>query len=293
MPPELQLKTIAHLGPGTFSEMAAIRYFGEEAVKHLGVPAPENSAIVDWVAAGMVTLGIVSIANTGGALPESIDAIYQAWERKMPVYPQASIVLPVVENIIALPGTKPDEITTVYAHPEGWKQCRNTIARYLPANPVFVPTATTAQAVERMVNDNNRSIAAIGSARAAELWGAEVIIPEANDREDDRTQFIILSNKTDHEPTGNDQTMLSFGIKNEPGSLYHALGVFAEHGINISLLSNRSQDLTVYAFFFAIFDDHARSPKGRKALEELREVADNVHVIGSYPSIDPQKDGIQ
>jgi chorismate mutase/prephenate dehydratase len=73
-------------------------------------------------------------------------------------------------------------------------------------------------------------------------------------------------------------------VRNEPGTLLHALRTFAEHGINLSSLESRPSRTVAWEYvFWADLDAHADARDLKAALSELRAVSTLVRLLGTYP----------
>ena len=83
-----------------------------------------------------------------------------------------------------------ESIRTVRSHIEALKQCR----RFLAANNSIrqVIGADTASSVRRIVEENIASNAAIGSRRAAEIYGAKIIAENIADDDENWTTFCLI-----------------------------------------------------------------------------------------------------
>ena len=88
------------------------------------------------------------------------------------------------------------------------------------------------------------------------------------------------------EPDGSRRSALVFSVRNEPGTLVRALGVIADHGINMTKLESRpSREGTwEYVFWVDLDDDVCPGSRGGEAfLADLRAVCVWVRVMGCYP----------
>ena len=83
-----------------------------------------------------------------------------------------------------------ESIRTVRSHIEALKQCR----RFLSANIHIAQVlgADTASSVRRVVDENIADNAAIGSRRAAEMYGAKIIAENVADDKDNWTTFCLI-----------------------------------------------------------------------------------------------------
>lgn len=83
-------------------------------------------------------------------------------------------------------------IVSVRSHVEALKQCR----RFLAANPNLTQIigSDTASSVRRIVDEADPTHAAIGSRRAAELYGAKILREDIADDIDNWTTFYLIGN---------------------------------------------------------------------------------------------------
>jgi len=113
-----------------------------------------------------------------------------------------------------------------------------------------VAALSTAAAVEEMMA-SPQPAAAIGTARAAEIYGATVLASGIQDKASNETRFVILA-KEDHAPTGHDKTSLCFTFSDDrPGVLVDVMQVFSQKGINLTKVESRpSKELLGRYIFF-------------------------------------------
>ncbi len=83
-----------------------------------------------------------------------------------------------------------DDVTTVRSHREALKQC----SQFLAANPGIRPIAEsdTATGIRRIVSENSRENAAIGSERAALFYGARILHQDVANEKDNWTTFGLI-----------------------------------------------------------------------------------------------------
>ena len=79
---------------------------------------------------------------------------------------------------------------------------------------------------------------ALGGTLAAEMNGLQVLEKSIQDSATNTTRFLVLSENI-CPPTGNDRTSIMFAVKNEPGSLYHALEPFHSLRLNLAKIESR------------------------------------------------------
>jgi prephenate dehydratase len=154
------------------------------------------------------------------------------------------------------------------------------IRKQLPNAAIYF-TSSTAEGAQKAAEDPKA--AAIGTKRAAELYGLQVVAEGIEDREHNCTRFVVLS-KEDHAPTKHDKTSLIITVPDTPGSLYAMLGEFARRGVNLQKIESRpsKQVLGEYIFFIDV-NGHRAAPSLQAAIKTMRAKSYQVKVLGSYP----------
>ena len=267
---------LGYLGPpGTFGEEAAIR--ADPAAEH--VPFPSHAAIAAAVEADDVDEGVLAIENSlNGSVAETLDILIH--DSTLDI--KREVVVAVVHNLIVRPGVSLGDVSVVYSHPHALNQCRRFIDRELPGAQLEA-ALSTAEAV-RLVVGQNGSQAAIGTARAAELYGATVIATHIEDASNNVTRFVVLGRGTPP-PSGHDRTSISFTFaEDRPGSLAGVLNEFARRGVSCSKIESRPTKAIFGEYVFLVdFVAHQDEAVGRELLAAIAPLCDRVKVLGSYP----------
>jgi len=96
---------------------------------------------------------------------------------------------------------------------------------------------------------------------------------------------VVLSKprQVDSGPSGHDKTMVLFSvIQDRIGSLADALAIFNRQGVNIRFIQSYANSKERSAVFFAEVDGHERDEALSTALNELREQAASLKILGSF-----------
>lgn len=267
---------IAFLGPaGTFSEEVLLSLDVPDVVP---VACTTIAEVFEAVDRGRADLGVAPIENSiEGSVSATLDGL--VFDSQLEI--QSELVLDIHFSLVGAPGSKLADVTSVVAHPQASGQCRRWLERNLPGRPV-VAANSNAEAVRTAVA--SPGVAALGTAHASALYGAEVLSAGVEDYAGNQTRFVVIGRGI-CERTGNDKTSLAlFMKKDKPGALLMILSEFAYGGINLTKIQSRptKRQLGDYMFFIDC-EGHVDDPHVRLALDCLRLKLREVKILGSYP----------
>jgi prephenate dehydratase len=274
---------VAYLGPaGTFSEDA----LGAASAGAKIEPLPQ-ATIYDAITAveeGHAERALVPFENSiEGSVRATLDAL---------AFDAESVAIvgehdhPISNSLIAVRELALDAIEAVYSHPQASAQCSRFIRAELP-NAVVRSASSTAEAVRTVVEQREESWAALAGPAAAAIYGAVVLRESVEDESDNVTRFVWLA-PAGTRPTGGGtwKTTLSFSElgADHPGALVDALTEFSSRGVNLTRIESRPlrRGLGRYMFFCDL-EGAIDDPAVATAVGALREKAENVRLLGSYP----------
>lgn len=273
---------VAYLGPaGTFSQ-DALRA-ATEGVEVDEVSAATVHDAILAVASGEADRAMVPFENaiegsvrpTLDALAFDADGVTIAGEHDHPIR----------HALIARAELQLSAIEAVVSHPQPAAQCARFLREELPGASVR-PAASTADAVRAVVG-TDRPWGALGPASAVEIYGGVVLREGVEDEDDNITRFVwIAPDGVRGEGNGEWRTTLIFSElgADHPGALVEALTEFSEREVNLVRIESRPlrRGLGRYMFFIDL-DGADTDGQVADAIEALRDKAENVRVLGSYP----------
>lgn len=261
--------------PGAYSEQAAADFFGE-GVDSQGLEQFEDVFLA--VKEGRADYAVVPIENSStGAIRQIYDLLTQ-----YEFYIVGETTVKVEHCLMALPGATLDTITHVYSHEQGLFQCE----RYLNTHPDWhrVPQADTAGSAQMVAQSGDRTKAAVCSARAAGLYGLEILARGINHNSENTTRFVVVSPKMELRE-GADKISTVFSVAHEAGSLHEILTIFAVQGLNIVRLESRPMPGHSWEYmFFLEFTGHLQAPEMNGIFRELMQTSEDFRVLGNFPS---------
>ncbi|MCR6670278.1 prephenate dehydratase [Devosia ginsengisoli] len=270
-------KKIAFQGePGAFSHAAASNVFpGEEAI---GCVTFEET--INAVQSGRADYAVVPVENSlygritdiHHLLPESgLNIIGETFLR-------------VEMNLLGVPGATMADIKAVQSLSVALGQCRKFIIEHGFRTINAVDTAGSAREV---ADKADKSVAAIASRFAADIYGLTVLASNIEDADHNTTRFLVLSRDKQEAPAGNGKvkTTFVFRVRNVPAALYKAMGGFATNGVNMTKLESYMVGGAFTATqFYADIEGHPADPAVQFAFEELGFFTDHFRVLGVYPA---------
>src|SRR5690349_3938911 len=186
--------------------------------------------------------------------------------------------------LMALPGARLEDISTVHSHVHALGQCRKVIREH-GLRPVI--SGDTAGAAREVAEAGDPTMASISPPLAAEIYGLEILARDVEDEEHNTTRFVVLSREYVEAPAGDGPVVTSFifNVRNLPAALYKALGGFATNGVNMTKLESYMVGGHFAATqFLAEVDGHPSDPGLARALEELAFFTTDIKILGVYPA---------
>ncbi|RPE72905.1 chorismate mutase [Tibeticola sediminis] len=268
---------VAVLGPeGTFTEQAAIEYFGSAANL---IYCSSFDEVFHATAAGTAQFGVVGMENsTEGVVARSLDLFLRS-----PVHIVGEISLLVRHNLLRQVNSL-DGIEVVLAHPQALAQCQNWLSQHLPHAE---RRAVSSNAEGARLAAENPAYAALASERAAGQFALHIVAHAIQDEAYNRTRFaIICLPQTMAMPpaSGKDCTSLIVSVPNRPGAVHDLLVPLKKHGVSMTRFESRPAKSGQWEYYFYIdLAGHPSEPHVARALEELQSLCAFYKMLGAYP----------
>ena len=188
----------------------------------------------------------------------------------------------VTHNLLAIKGSRIEDIKTVRSHSQAIRQCSKMISEN-KLKPII--SADTAGSAKFISEKKDKTDSAIASELAAKIYGLEIIKSKVEDEPGNVTRFFIMGKDAKH-PEHKDKKYITsciFKLKSIPAALYKALGGFATNGVNLCKLESFSVKNTFdQVNFYIDIEGHLENPSLQKALEELGFHTQKLDVLGVY-----------
>ena len=268
---------VAVLGPeGTFTEQAAIEFFGSAANM---IYCSSFDEVFHATAAGTAQYGVVGMENsTEGVVARSLDLFLRS-----PVHVVGEVSLLIRHNLLRQVNNLAD-IEVVLAHPQALAQCQGWLSQHLPH---VERRAVSSNAEGARLAATNPSWVALASERAAAQFGLHIVAHAIQDEAYNRTRFaIICLPQTLAMPpaSGKDCTSLVVSVPNRPGAVHDLLVPLKNNGVSMTRFESRPAKSGQWEYYFYIdLAGHPSQPNVAAALAELQGLCAFYKVLGAYP----------
>ena len=259
---------------GAYSEQACEKIFDVPEIMFFN----NFEGVFHAVRSGLCDYGILPLENSTAG---SVNQVYDLM-RKNKFYVVKSIRLKVDHSLLAKKGTSLADIKEVYSHEQAVNQCSNFISENkIKANIC----ANTAVAAKLVASSDRTDIAAIASAKCAELYGLTAIASDIQNYSNNYTRFICISKNLEIYP-GASKTSFMMTIPHVPGSLYSVISRFYALGINLVKIESRQLPDRDFEFMFyfdiecSVYSDELIS-----LINELENDITDFTYLGSYSEV--------
>lgn len=258
---------------GAYGQAAMQHYFGEGCNSfHVRTFRDAMEAIEE----GAADYAVLPIENSSaGAVNEMYDLLVE-FEN----YIVAETIIPITHTLSGLPGTKLEEIQRVYSKAEALMQTSRFLDEHSSWQQISV--VNTAIAARKILEDQDKTQAAVCSAYAARVHGLSVLKDEINDEPNNSTRFIVVTNQKIFLQDAS-KISLCFEVPHESGSLYRILSHFIYNDLNMTKIESRPMEGRNWEYrFFVDFEGNMADAAVKNAIRGLREEARNLKILGNY-----------
>lgn len=283
------MKRVAFLGPtGTVSHEATAWFFAGESYEL--VPYKLISDVFMATVNGETQMSAVPIENTiEGSVRPHVDWLVN--ETDLPIL--AEWTYPSIQYLIghADEWTRPDgsvdfsSIRRIISKDVAIAQCWQFLRPNLP-DAEYDYVSSTAEGVRTVKEHPGEGFAAVGTRKAAEMYGLKPLTGNITDHQNNYTRFILIGNeKPELKPALAEKTTIVVTLPEDyPGALHQVLSAFAWRRINMSKIESRPTKLKLGNYYFYIdIEGTIDSVLLPAAIEEIEALGCQVRILGSYP----------
>lgn len=272
---------LAILGPAnTFSHIAADKY--SDAKKYF---AHDIDEVFELVEKGTVSEGLVPIENKlHGTVRETLDALFQR-----NVHICREITIPINHCLVCLSHAKKFDIKTISSHLQALSQCKKYLHKNFP-NVEKEAVSSTGAAIQKLLSTNDKSLAVIAPAIAAQDPKLKILATNIADEEDNATTFVAIkkghlsASQNIPKSDSTHKTYIAFYFSaNAPGTLFTVFQDFANAKIDLTKIESRPTQKSFGDYIFYLdFNGHISDLNVKKTLQLVESKVAELKILGSY-----------
>lgn len=263
---------------GSFHDMAAHQYFGEEQIQLICCKTFEE--VFDKMSSDSTVIGFVAIENTiAGSLLHNYELLRASG---------ATVVgehkLHICHSICCLPEDDWSTIEEVHSHPVALMQCRGFLGRH--AGLKAVEAEDTAGAAEWIKRNGLSGKAAICNSGAATLYGMKILEDSIEDNKHNFTRFLVAAQPERADflrsiETAN-KASLVFALPHEEGSLSKVLTILSFYGINLTKIQSLPVIGHEWEYLFYVDVTYNSLTRYRQSIDAIAPLTKELKILGEY-----------
>jgi chorismate mutase/prephenate dehydratase len=280
--PNIQVPTVsvAFLGDkGSYSYLASHRYFSRRAENIIESGCQSFADIFQQVESGQVDYGMLPIENTSSG---SINEVYDLLQHTN-LSIVGEITQPIEHCLLTSVNTSLEKIKTIYAHGQPFAQCSNFLDKQ---NDIRIEYCdSTADAMAKVAELKNDSIAVIGSEEGGKLYQLHALEQSIANQDENHSRFILVARKAvDVAEQIPAKTAIILATGQKAGALVECLLVLKDKGINMCKLESRPiQGRPWEEMFYIDVEANLKNFALQEAINDITPHTNFIKVLGCYP----------
>lgn len=258
---------------GAYSQRAMETFFGE-GVGSFHVDTWRDAMVA--IQEGMADFAVLPIENsTAGIVSEVYDLLVE-----FDNYIVGEQIIRIENALMGLKGAELADIRTVYSHPQALMQSSRFLAEHRDWQIMSI--RNTAVAAKKVVDEQDKTQAAIAGKHAAKYYGLHILKDSLNDDKSNSTRFIVVTNQKIYRKEAK-KVSVCFELPHESGSLFNILSHFIYNNLNMTKIESRPLEGRNWEYrFFVDFEGNLSGSSEKNALRGIAEEAINMRILGNY-----------
>ena len=240
----LEGMTVAYSGTeGAFAHIATSKLFPTARKRAYGDFEGAYRAVEN----GECDVAVLPLENSyNGEVGQVTDLMFSGT-----LYVNGILELPVSQDLLGVKGATLADIKEVFSHQQALGQCAGFIRENGFTEHEYVNTALAAKYV---AEKGDKSLGAIASAEAAEIFGLDVLARNINTSRSNTTRFAVFSRSENTHPSKEMGVcvIILFTVRNEAGALAKAIDIIGKHGFNMRTLRSRPMKELMWQYYFYV-----------------------------------------
>ena len=263
---------------GSYHDIAARKYFEGEEIEIIGCKTFRD--VISAIKNDPDIIGLMAIENTiAGSLLQNHELIREGGLSIVGEYK-----LRISHSLVALPGSKLEDIVEINSHPIALMQCADFLDT-LP-NVKVVEKGDTAMSARWISENKLTGHAAICGKLAAEIYHMEILAEGIETNKRNFTRFLVLADRWNVDDllrgVQKNKSSIVFALPHTSGSLSKVLSVLSFYDMNLSKIQSLPIIGREWEYLFYIdltFTDYTRY---KQALDAIIPLTKDFRILGEY-----------
>ena len=273
------MKKVAIQGiAGSYHDIAARNYFEGEEIEIVGCNTFRD--VISVIKNDPDTIGLMAIENTiAGSLLQNHELIRESGLSIVGEYK-----LRISHSLVALPGSKIEDIVEINSHPIALMQCADFLDT-LP-NAKVVEKGDTAMSARWISENKLKGHAAICGKQAAKIYNMEILADGIETNKRNFTRFLVIADRWNVDDllrgVQKNKSSVVFALPHTSGSLSKVLSVLSFYDMNLSKIQSLPIIGREWEYLFYIdltFTDYTRY---KQALDAIIPLTKDFRILGEY-----------
>ncbi len=258
---------------GAYSQQAMFQFFGSQT-DHYNVQTWREA--MEGIRDEKADYAVLPIENSSAGIVNDTYDLLNEFDNCI----VAEIYLKIDHALLGLPGAELSDIRTVYSHPQGLMQC----IRFLEEHKDWqqIGCLNTAAAAKKVLEDGDKSQAAIASETAGALYGMNILKKQLNHNQENTTRFVVISSRKVYLKSAK-KISICFEIPHASGTLYNMLSHIIFNNLSMSKIESRPIEGRNWEYrFFVDIEGNLGDAAVVNALRGIEEEASGFKILGNY-----------
>ena len=258
---------------GSYTEQAMVECFGTDII---AFRESTFKGIMEMINDGKAEYGVLPIENTStGGIGDIYDLLV-----RFDNYIVKEHIIKIEHALLGLAEAEVSDIIKVYSHPQGLGQSSMYLNEHTNMKPI--QCFSTSYGAKKVLEDGDKTQAAIASLNAAKQYNLKVLAKNINDSNVNSTRFIIISNKAEVLKNAN-KISVCFELPHESGSLYDILSHISYNNLNMTNIESRPIENKKFQYrFFVDFLGNLKESGVRNAAFGMDAEANKFKILGNF-----------
>ena len=230
------------------------------------------------VEVGGADFAVIPIENSNAGRVEDVHLLIPEMKLKI----VGEYFLPIQQQLLGIKGSKLEDITVAYSHPTALAQSSKFLSEHGIATKNKLNTAI---ACVEVVNEGDKTKAAVASSLAAEMYNMEILAKNIQNDPDNRTRFIILAKNLVIPAYSKEEkyvTSMMIELNEYSSSFLDVIDIFTSHKLHARKIETYNRSDFNFNKLYIEIEAHSKSKSFVSAFDHIRQNVKNVNIIGVY-----------